>query len=124
MNADIESERLKGLLVDFILEAWRFSRTSKSVLFKLSEEDRARYKGRCSWFCRKMDEALESVGMRLVEIPTGTAYDPGMAVTPLNIGDFKADEPLQVEQMIEPIMMMGDGSMVRTGTVMLGRVEQ
>ena len=51
---------------------------------------------------------------------TGEDYDPGMAVTPLNIEDFSLDDDLVVDKMIEPIILI-DGNLKKTGTVMLGR---
>lgn len=110
-------------LIALALDAWRFSHVFKNVLSKLGEEERNRYQGRSSWFRRRLDEGLEAVGMRLVELAPGTVYDPGMAVTPLNIDDFQGDEPLYVEQMVEPILME-NGSIIKTGTVILGRTEQ
>ena len=52
----------------------------------------------------------------------GQAYDPGVAASALNIGDFGAEDVLVVEQMIEPIIMGSEG-LVRRGTVMLKKVE-
>ena len=46
-----------------------------------------------------------------------------MAVTPLNIDDFDTDEGLVIAQMIEPILMDG-GSVRRTGTVLLKKVNE
>ena len=63
------------------------------------------------------------MGLRIVEIPSGTEYDPGMAVTPLNISDFEANDSLQVENTLEPVIMSGD-SVLKTGTVILGRREK
>ena len=51
----------------------------------------------------------------------GQKYDIGMAVAPLNIDQFNENEVLVVEQMIEPIIMFGN-SILKTGTVILGRV--
>ena len=70
-----------------------------------------------------MDEIAESAGLQIVEINHGEPYDTGMAATPLNIGDFKEDEHLLIEQMIEPIIME-DGSVIKSGTFILGRQEE
>ena len=51
----------------------------------------------------------------------GHEFDPGMAASPLNIGDFDPDDALMVEQMVEPIIM-GEGGLKRPGTVMLRKV--
>ncbi len=53
----------------------------------------------------------------------GQLYDLGMAVTPLNIDDFETDDRLYILQTIEPIVMKND-AVIKTGTVILGRVEK
>ena len=50
-------------------------------------------------------------------------YDPGMAVTPLNIDEFDVQDQLFVLQTIEPIVMQ-DGIVRKSGTVLLGSVKQ
>lgn len=59
--------------------------------------------------------------MRIVNVE-GHVFDPGMAATPLNLEEFKPDDTLIVDQMLEPIIMGPDG-VVRTGTVTLRKVE-
>ena len=66
--------------------------------------------------------AEEKAGMKLINLE-GQMFDPGMAVTPLNLDEFDADEPLLVQRMIEPIVMK-DGRVCRTGTAMLGRADK
>jgi len=44
-----------------------------------------------------------------------------MAATPLNIEEFKPEDTLIVDQMLEPIVMGANG-VIRTGTVMLKRM--
>ena len=51
----------------------------------------------------------------------GQPYDTGMAASPINIADFAPDDHLVVDQMVEPVIMGGNG-IVRTGTVMLKRI--
>ena len=122
-NNDVDGKRFKKALIDMALESWRFLNAFRSAMSKLSEEDYARYQGRYLWFRRRLDEIAESAGLQIVEINPGEPYDTGMAATPLNIGDFKEDENLLIEQMIEPIIMEG-GSVVKGGTVILGRQEE
>ena len=122
-NGDIDCERFKKALIDMVLESWRFSNVFRSAMSKLSGEDYDRYQGRYAWFRRRLDEIADSVGVRIVEINHGEPYDTGIAATPLNIGDFKADETLLIEKMIEPIIME-EGSVIKAGTVMLGRKEE
>ena len=42
----------------------------------------------------------------------------GAAVTAINLDDFKPDDDLEIDQMIEPIVMSNEG-VLRAGTVVL-----
>ena len=65
---------------------------------------------------------MDDSGLSVISVD-GQPYDPGMAVTPLNLEDFEADDVLYVEQTMEPIIMEGD-TVIKTGTVLLGRKAQ
>ena len=110
-------------ILSLIVEAWRFSRVFSDILPKLNDEDSVRFKGRYSWFCRRLEEISGNIGLKIIEITPGTAYDIGMAVTPVNIDDFDAGDSLCVMNMIEPIIMSGD-NVIKTGTVILERAEE
>ena len=75
-----------------------------------------------AWFSKRVDKAVDSAGLRILDVK-GQLFDPGMAVTALNIEDFDTADELYIEQMMEPIIMKGD-SIQKTGTVILGRVEK
>jgi hypothetical protein len=64
---------------------------------------------------------LACAGLTLVNVE-GQPYEPGVAATALNSEDFGADDVLFVDQMIEPIIMGSEG-LVRSGTVILRKVE-
>ena len=117
------NNELEHSFIDLIVEAWRFSRVFKDALTKLDSEEYIRYHRRCSWFQKKLNDIAASDGIHIEEIDSGTEYDTGMSVNPLNIEDFSADDSLQIEQMIEPIIMK-DASLVRTGTVILRRADE
>jgi hypothetical protein len=70
-----------------------------------------------------MEEALNSVELRIVNIE-GQPFEPGMAVTPLNVAEFDADDTLNVEQMIEPLIIDEEGLVVKMGTVTLRKVKE
>lgn len=108
-------------LIDISVESWRFSRMFARLLSKLDAGEGARYTNQYRYYLKRLEETLESAGLRLVNVE-GHPYDPGIAATALNIGDFSADDVLVVEQMIEPIIMGSEG-LVRGGTVMLKKVE-
>jgi len=113
-------ETLEGPLIDIAIESWRFSRTFCRVLSKLDAGEAARYQSQLRFYLKRLDAALASAGLRIVNLE-GQTYDTGMAATALNIADFAPEDVLIVEQMVEPVIM-GEEGLRRTGTVMLKRV--
>jgi hypothetical protein len=112
---------LRSSIIEMAVEAWRFRRVFEKAMSKLDAGESARYIGQFNWFIKKVESALKTAGMRIVDVE-GQPYDIGMALSPLNIDDFEPDDPLYVEQMIEPIIM-DDEKVLKTGTAMLGRIE-
>lgn len=115
------SEVLFKSLIDISVESWRFSRLFARLLSKLDAGEGDRYTSQYRYYLKRLEETLEGASLTLVNVE-GQPYDPGVAATALNIGDFGADDVLVVEQMIEPIIM-GSGGLVRRGTVMLRKVD-
>jgi hypothetical protein len=107
-------------LIDIVVESWRFSRSFARVLNKLDAGEAARYQSQLRFYLKRLEETLSSIGLTIVNVE-GSAYDPGIAATPLNIADFSPDDTLVVDQMIEPIIM-GTQGLRRMGTVMLRQV--
>ena len=115
-------EKLMQSLQEVAIESWRFSRLFSKVLQKLDAGESGRYASRLRYYLKSVESSLETVGLKLVNLE-GQMYDPGMAATALNLEDFNPDDQLVVDQMLEPIIMGSDG-LLKTGTVMLRRVEQ
>ena len=115
-------EALKKSLVEIAIESWRFSRLFARVLNKLDAGEAPRYANQLRYYVKGLEEHLALNGLSIVNIE-GQIYDPGMPVSALNISDFDVNDLLGIEQMIEPIIMQGD-ALMRTGTVMLGKVRQ
>lgn len=109
------NEELLKSIIDMAAEAWRFRRVFERAMTKLDAGDSSRYLSQFSWFTKKVDSALETAGLRIVNVE-GHIFDVGMAVTPLNIDDFDSTDNLFIEQMLEPIIMDGE-SIMKTGTV-------
>lgn len=109
-------------LIDASVEGWRFARVFGRLLSKLDAGEAPRYANQARYFLKKIDEGLEGFGLRIVNLE-GQPYDPGMAISALNISDFGPDDVLVVEQMIEPVVMGPEG-LVRGGTAMLAKVNQ
>lgn len=119
-NTEITLEKVIDALISMSVESWRFSRISSRLASKLDAAEQKRYKSQFLWFDKKLKDALNQVGFNLVNVE-GQPFDPGMAVTPLNIEEFEVDDILCVDQMLEPIIM-GKNGLVKTGTVTLRRV--
>jgi hypothetical protein len=115
------SPQLEKSLIDIAVESWRFAKLFCRLLGKMDAGEGARFINQYRYYLKRLEENLEQAGLRLVNVE-GHPYDPGIAATPLNIGDFGPDDHLLVDQMIEPILMGRDG-LVRTGTVMLRKAE-
>ncbi len=107
-------------LIDIAVESWRLSRLFNRLITKLDAGESNRYVYQLRYFQKKLEESLDAAGLRLVNVE-GHVFDPGMAASALNIGDFDPHDTLQVEQMLEPIIMGSDG-LKKQGTVMLRKV--
>ncbi len=115
-------ERLRKSIIDMAVESWRLRRVFEKAMSKLNAGDSSKYVSQFAWFIKKVDAALENAGLRIVNVE-GQYFDIGMAVTPLNMDDFDVHDHLFVEQMIEPIIMDAE-SVVKTGTIILGRADK
>jgi hypothetical protein len=115
------NEQMEQSLIDIAVESWRFSRLFGKVVSKLDAGESGRYINQLRYFQKKVEENLDSNGLKLVNVE-GQPYDAGMAASALNLGDFGPDDVLLVEQMVEPIIM-GPNGLRKQGTVMLRKVE-
>lgn len=115
-------ENLMKSIEEIAVEAWRFQAVFQRMLGRMDPADAARYANQYAWFRKKVDEAVEKAGMKLVSVE-GQPFDAGMAVTPLNVDEFDADDALIVQRMIEPIVMCR-GKVCRAGAAMLGRAAE
>lgn len=116
------SEQIEQTLIDMAVESWRFSRLFARVVSKLDAGESGRYLNQMRYFQKKVEESLDANGLKLVNVE-GLPYDTGVAASALNLDDFKADDHLIVDQMLEPIVMGPDG-LRREGSVMLRKVQQ
>jgi hypothetical protein len=116
-----DPEVMRDAIISMAVESWRFGRVFDRLLFKLDAGEQNRYLSQFRWFMKKVEEALEQVDLRIVNVE-GHPFDPGMAATPLNIEEFNEQDSLIVDQMLEPIIMGKDG-LVKTGTVTLRKLE-
>jgi len=115
------NQHIEQSLIDIAVESWRFVRLFEKVVRKLDAGESGRYINQVRYFQKKVGESLDSNGFKLVDVE-GHPYDPGMAASALNLGDFGPDDVLFVDQMVEPIIM-GPNGLRKEGTVMLRKVE-
>jgi len=120
-DENCSAEQMERSLIDVAVESWRFSRLFARVVNKLDAGEGVRYVNQLRYFQKKVEESLDASGLKLVNVE-GQPFDPGMAASALNIGDFGPDDKLLVDQMVEPIIM-GPGGLKKQGTVMLRKVE-
>ncbi len=116
------TDALEQALMDIAIEGWRFSRLFSRAISKMDAGESNRYVGQLRYFHKRVAETLAGAGLRIVNAE-GQLYEPGIAVSAINIGDFGPDDRLMIDQMVEPIIM-GENGLRRQGTVMLKRVEQ
>lgn len=112
---------LSQALIEIVTESWRFARLFGRVLDQLDSDEQPRYRSQCNWFTKKLEESLGQLDLEIVSVE-GHPHDSGLPVTTLNLQAFKPDEPLVVDQMIEPIIK-GPTGVVRAGTVTVKRVQ-
>ena len=106
-------------LLVLAIEAWKFARVFHRALLKLDAQDQSRYAGQLRFFQKRIDAALEPLGIRFESLE-GHPFEPGLAASALNADEFTdPSQRLVVTQMIEPVVM-GPKGVLRTGTFMLG----
>lgn len=114
-------ERLIDPIIDIAVETWRFRRVFEKAVNKFDCEENSRFYNHFSWYAKKVDSALQKAGFHIVDVE-GRQYDIGIAVKPINIGEFSTKDKLIIAQMLEPIVM-DSKSVIRMGTVILRREE-
>ena len=114
--------KLQESLATIASELFRFQAVFEKAISKLEMDEQSKYMSQYKWFSKKVYKALDDANLKLLNLE-GHLYDPGMAVTPLNIDDFEIEDQLYVQQTIEPIIMQND-KVFKTGTVILGRIEK
>jgi hypothetical protein len=108
------------ILIDLAVESWRFARLFGRVVTKLDASEAPRFTNQLRYYLKCLDDQLAAAGFRIVNLE-GQLYEPGIAASALNIGDFAPDDRLIIDQMMEPIVMSAEG-LVRSGAVMVQKV--
>ena len=108
---------METTLASLAIESWRLSKSFERLLIKSDPIEQRKYKSKLSWFNKKLNETLEEANLKFINLEN-QKYDTGAAVTAINLDDFKPDDDLEIDQMIEPIVMSNEG-VLRAGTVVL-----
>lgn len=114
-----DSSKSEQIILGLAIESWRFSKTFERVLLKLDAGEQGRFLSQFRWHRKKIEDLLAEAGYHVANVE-GQPYDPGMAATPLNLDEFKVEDILIVDQMLEPIIMCPDG-LAHSGTVTVRR---
>lgn len=115
------SDALRMSIAEIAAESWRYERALNKVLKRMDVMDAERFSRQYSYFAGRVDRAVAEAGLRVLDL-VGQPYSVGLPVQAMNLEDFDEDEPLIVTQTIEPVIM-GDGRVIKTGMVMLDRVQ-
>jgi hypothetical protein len=119
---DQNAHQLEISLIEIAVESWRFAKLFSRLVSKLDAGEGSRYVNQLRYFQKKLEDSLNASGLKLVNVE-GQIFDPGIAASALNIGDFGPDDLLLIEQMVEPIIMGPDG-LKKQGTVMLRKLHE
>ena len=79
-NQAPDTEALSNSLMDIAVESWRFGQVFDRILSKLDAGEQSRYQNQFRWFQKRIEESMDSAGLRIVNIE-GQAFDPGVAAS-------------------------------------------
>ena len=106
--------------VDLLAESWRLNQFLKKIR-STDEKFNKKISNNVSRFEKHFKSAAEVLGLEVVDF-TGTEFESGLPITPINLEDFAANENLFVASMIEPtIKVAGEATILRKGAAILGR---
>lgn len=108
-----------AIIADLLVEEYRFMRSYLSMIDRLFDDEKTRYKSTYEFHKKKLTEITKTLNLNIVTFD-GKEYDVGLPVTPLNADEFEQSDKLIIEQSIEPTIVNNAGSVIRIGTVILG----
>jgi hypothetical protein len=111
----------RAAVVGLIVDGYRFAAAYARMLERLDAGEQRRYGAPHRFFMGQLETRAKEAGLKLVDI-TGLPFDPGIAATPLNSADFGLADRLIVDQMLEPVILNRDGSVLHTGTILLRKI--
>jgi len=123
MENDISQNKNEEIIISLIVENWRLTKLFQKVASKLAPSEQNRYINQLRYFQKTINNALKDINMSIVDLENKN-YDPGMAVSPMNIDEFEADDNLVIDQVIEPLIIDRNGTIKKEGIVTLRKEKQ
>ncbi len=120
-NETMTHEAMREAFITMAVESWKLARAFGNMLRTIEPHRQNRYMDQLRCFSKTAGETMDVTGLSFVSIE-GQYFDPNMAVTPVNLEEFAAQDLLVIEQMLEPIVM-GKDMVLRPGTVLLRKAE-
>ena len=121
---DLRDEEVQGL-ISMITEAYRMREFTGDLVSRISDPKINR-KGinQVSRFDKFFFNGLDKLGMQILNF-TGSKYDTGLPITPINLEDFNDGDDLIIEVMLEPTIKFKDtADIIKKGVVVLGRINK
>jgi len=98
---------------------WRLLRSYERLIAESSPENHNRLKSNYRNAERRLSSAINDHDIKIISYE-GKDYTPNLAVTVVNGDEFDDNEELVINQMIEPIIMLGD-RVLSMGKVILSK---
>lgn len=107
------------LALRLAVEGWRFSMTFLGLVEALDLQEQSRHLASWRFYRKQLNDTIQDLGFQIVDL-VGHPFDVGLPVRALNLSEFQPDEQLIIDRMLEPVILK-DGQVARTGTVMVRR---
>ena len=119
----LNTENQKAIIAELVVEEYRFLKSYLSMMNKLFAEETAKYKSAYQFHVDRIMDILNRSDMKIVDL-TNKPYDDGLSIIALNMEDFDKKDKLIISQVIEPLIISTiDGSIIKSGTVILEKIE-
>ena len=114
-------EKKFSAVVDLLTESWRLNRFTEKLSHVADDKLRKKISNAVTRFDKHFQTTAEVFGLEVLDF-TGTEFETGLPLLPINLADFAADENLFVEAMLEPTIKVANSTeIVKLGTAILGR---
>ena len=97
-------------VAELLSESWRLNQFTRNLAAHVTDEKlRKKISNQVARFDKKFLQATEVFGLQVVDF-TGTEFETGLPVAPINLADFAADDELIVEAMLEPTIKLANSA--------------